>query len=140
MEQLKIESLTLENDIGTLLRIKEISSRFQKKRHTVFLKISSPVIDTTPEDFAEISGYCTCKSGSRTIGGCVHVVTSLILILKAINGEMIEKSKSQASFEYVEDVTPFKKTRMEERKTANAVRNNELQFGIESHSIESDSE
>ncbi len=52
----------------------------------------------------------------------------------------VEQSKAQAYFESVIDVTPFKKARMEERKTVQLSRDNELYFGIESAPYGSDLE
>jgi len=116
IERLKVESLTLPSNQGVLLRFKGISSRFHRKKHTVYINVSSTVVDTTFEDFSNISGYCTCKNGSRTIGGCAHIVATLKFFANLRQGRTIKKSKTQVSFECVKDVTDFKRRRIEERQ------------------------
>ena len=118
INQLKLEVQDVNGKI--LLRVKGISSRFQKRKHTVYLLIANPVFDFTPEDFSKIKGYCTCKSGSRTIGGCAHVVSTLMLFLQANNNAEPEQSKAQMSFSSVRDIT-----------TASSAPSNELLFSID---------
>jgi hypothetical protein len=62
-------------DAPGVLRVQGILSRFSsvnnQKRHTLYLHFGAP------NRTENISSYCTCKSGARTVGGCVHAIAVL---------------------------------------------------------------
>lgn len=71
-----------------IIKLQGLHSRFESnaregKTHTVFLFPSTETKD--------IIGYCKCKSGQRTVGGCGHVVASLYFLAWELQGSPISE-------------------------------------------------
>eukprot|EP00475_Leptophrys_vorax_P020328 TRINITY_DN277_c0_g1_i4.p1 TRINITY_DN277_c0_g1~~TRINITY_DN277_c0_g1_i4.p1 ORF type:complete len:333 (-),score=71.59 TRINITY_DN277_c0_g1_i4:1529-2527(-) len=75
------------NAAPNVLRIQNILSRFSSctnpKKHSVYLHFGSP------NKTENISSYCTCKSGARTVSGCVHSVAVLTFLQQEMHDRIL---------------------------------------------------
>lgn len=103
-----------KKDEKNLFKVSGLTSRFSAsdacspKNYTV-------ILDIPPDgDVKKIRTYCTCKTGARTLGGCVHAATILShLCIGSCNQQMrTPNAKSKANLLTDNDVRQFKRQKI----------------------------
>ena len=64
-------------------------------------------------DIEDIWSYCTCKTGTRTLGGCAHATSILILLIISQSTESIINISPTSKFKAktLINISEFKKTK-----------------------------
>ena len=101
-----------------IFKIKGLVSRFSKKmepkKYIILLKIPKE------GEIKDILSYCTCKTGSRTLGGCFHSTAILFHLTIDIKPEEASKKKNSPTaknkLKGIIDIRPFKKKKINSKK------------------------
>lgn len=99
----------------SIFKVKGLVSRFTKKKdpkkYTVYLALPSE------GDLEDIHSYCTCKTGTRTLGGCAH--STAVLYNLTIDDQPVIKNASivaQKKIENIIDLSQYKEEKKKKRQ------------------------
>ena len=92
-----------------------MTSRFSKKsdpkNYTIILRIPSI------GDIEDILSYCTCKTGSHTIGGCAALY--LLTVTEVPQSKKWSSMEAKTKIGFVLDVREFKREKKQQRVDTN---------------------